>query len=112
MAKESLDKFNSLYDYMVSQNIRFSSVKSINTGEVRTFQVNVNKKESDKRYIGMQYKQYFTDQRNQEWQIIDIKKNNKYEGLDSILPELYEAGSTGFGNSIHKKPYKYDIEDD
>lgn len=58
-----------------------------NSHNKRTFRVDTKRNYGHDLLIGLKYLDIFEDIRKEKWRIIDIKKNNPYEGLESILPK-------------------------
>lgn len=80
----------------------------------RTFRVDTKRKSGHDIFIGLKYSEIFADKRGEKWQVLDIKKNNPYEGLDSVLPGLASSGFEPIGKrspTYTKKP-NYDISEE
>ena len=67
-------------------------------GNKKTFKVVPNKCESDKQYIGLKCSQRFTDNWGRKWTVTKIEKNNKYAGLESILPVMSKVPDRPVGH--------------
>ncbi len=57
-------------------------------GQKKTFKVLPQKHESDKQYIGLKISQKFIDNLGRKWTVIRIEKNDKYRGLEKMLPVM------------------------
>lgn len=107
--KKELEQYEKYMSTLRVENFDFIKIQSFDKESEKQFRVNINKNPMDKQFIGLKYKQIFRDSRNNEWQIVDIKKNNCYEGLDEILPGYYIAGESFSGSRIRRENHNYDI---
>lgn len=79
----------------------------------RSIRVDIKRKPHHKIFIDKAYMEVFQDNRGILYKIVNIKKNNPYEGLGDIVPGLTVA-STGVGHKTptSRKVSEYNIDKD
>lgn len=117
--KYRIKKENELREYKkrmatlkVAQFDTITIAKPNNSQSKRTFRVDTKRNYGHDIFIGLKYSEIFTDKRGEKWQVLDIKKNNPYEGLDSILPGLASSDIglvSGKGSPTYSKKPTYDV---